>query len=153
MYEQELVYPMLHHLRAEHRRLNKDLCKLERAFATWVTHESQQMRSKTLVGLSTVEQELLRHFTEEEEGGCMEEAVSRCPQLADAALRLEAEHEDILRRFGTLIRQFESSTKVMRNTAELDAEFKDLCRQVHRHEAEEERILTHAFGRCVENEG
>lgn len=148
MNDQELIYPLLRHLDAEHRRLNKDVCKLEQAFAKWKANDSQEMRSKVLVELCTVEQELLRHFTEEEKGGCMEEAVSRCPQLADAALRLEAEHEDILHRIEVLVRHLQ--TPANQDTNALGAEFTEICRQVHRHETEEDRILAHAFGRCVE---
>jgi hypothetical protein len=89
------------HLQHEHHRLNqllleidKDVAELARANLPAVTFEHLARR------LVDLRQELQSHFTEEETGGCLEEAVSRCPSLSENSKRIVSELVDLRSTLG-----------------------------------------------------
>jgi hypothetical protein len=136
----------LNHLRAEHRRLHKGVLDLKRTFNAWVDSGAQQPVADILAELSSLHDELMEHFTEEEQGGCLEEAVSRCPRLADTALRIEAEHEDILDRLRHLVVRLEAQPLTLPEVKAIEGYFLELCQEIQRHEAAETQVMTAAFG-------
>jgi hypothetical protein len=90
--------------------------------------------------------ELVHHFAEEEEGGCLDEAVSRCPRLGPDARRIEAEHQELLAKLESLLAQATDGEISVQDRVALEGAFDDFCRQMRAHEAAESDVLRQAFG-------
>ena len=81
------------HLQHEHGRLHRLLLEIGHEVAAFsgvgqspdaVVHFAQR--------LTDLRQQLQTHFAEEEAGGCLEEAVVRCPSLREDCKTILAEH-------------------------------------------------------------
>lgn len=123
------------HIQAEHRHMHQRISELQALFA----QQHRQCGEK----LQALHQELVHHFEEEETGGCLEEAVARCPAVADEAERLLAEHGVLLSDFEQLVRQFEAGTGP---AADWQATLHALSERLFQHEAAENQVLERAFG-------
>jgi hemerythrin-like domain-containing protein len=131
----------LKHLQVEHRQLNHLLGTLEQQLTGW--------REPTVVPpgfadhLQDLQRMLVAHFVEEEEGGCLEEAVVRCPQLGPQRTALEAEH-------GQLKQQLENLVEHVRHphvgAPHVRTAYRAFADQLRAHEAGESEVLERAFG-------
>ena len=86
----------LNHLRAEHCRLELLAGRVRDQFSlaqesSWLEHD----RPAVAAQLAALKQELLKHIDEECRGGCVEEAVSRSPSVAEEAQQVFQENEDL----------------------------------------------------------
>lgn len=88
-----------------------------------------------------------------EGGGCLAEAVSRCPALSDEARVIEAQHPALLSRLGVLRNQISAAEPTAECRVETLHEFDDLLRELHAHEAAENNVLRHGFGTNVVDDG
>src|SRR6187431_766552 len=84
------------HLVAEHRRLHVMLREMRNAIVRSVEPGEDPSFARVVQILKQLYAELKQHFAGEDAGGCLEEAVSRCPRLSTDAKRIEAEHPAIL---------------------------------------------------------
>jgi len=136
----------VNHVLAEHRRLHGILQKARSA----ILQTSGPDRDVTLAHvaqiLKQVRGELGHHFAEEEAGGCMEEAVSRCPRLAADVKRIEQEHPTLLAEIDRLIATAEDGPADLQNRIALEHGFDELCTELHAHEAAENAVLRAGFG-------
>jgi hypothetical protein len=144
----------INHLLAEHRRLHS----LLRMASSAINQSGAPDNDATPVDVATIlrhaREELQHHFAEEEGGGCLEEAVARCPSLSAEAKRIEAEHPDLLCEIDRLIAQAEGEKQTVESHVELRHRFDDLRRQLQAHEVAENALLRQAFGVNVNgNEG
>jgi len=93
----------INHLLAEHRRLHT----LLRLASAAINQSGDPHRDASPVDMAKIlrhaREELQHHFAEEEGGGCLNEAVSRCPSLSPEAKRIEAEHPGLLYEIDRLI--------------------------------------------------
>jgi len=141
--------PYVDHLMSEHRRLHAMLRQARAA----ILQSGGPDRDATLIDvvgtLRHVRAELERHFAEEEEGGCLDEAVSRCPQLSSEAKRIEAEHPELLHEIDRLIAEALDGDQSVASRIALEHAFGDLCQQLHAHEAAENALLQQGFGTNV----
>jgi hypothetical protein len=96
-----------------------------------------------------VRDELEHHFAEEESGGCMEEAVARCPALSAEADRIEAEHPELLHDVDRLIAQAVDGSHTTEKRVALEEAFDELCRNIDAHEKAENVLLRQGFGANV----
>ncbi len=103
--------------------------------------------------LGGVRQELAHHFAQEEGGGCLEEAVSRCPSLSDEARRIEAEHPRLLEGIDRLIAQAQDADRSVQGRIQVAREFDELCAQLDAHEGAENALLRKGFGVNVNGAG
>ena len=151
MNELQNCTPYVAHLRAEHRRLHADLLQIERNWAAALTATGDQ-RPQIVAALEQLRGELVRHFDEEDEGGCLEEAVSRCPSLGPEADRIEREHPELLAELNAILADLADlrGKQPAPSLDELHARFKQLVVKLHAHEAAENRLLEQAFGEQVE---
>ena len=94
------------HMLSEHRRLNAAVRTIERRWRV-VDEGSKDTVSDLISGLEQLHRDLHHHFTDEENGGCIEEAVARCPSLSQAATKLEHEHTFLLSHLRGVIDQLE----------------------------------------------
>jgi hemerythrin len=152
MRDYEECRPYIDHLQVEHRRLHHMIQQARAA----VIQNSSPDRDATVADilriLRNMRQELAHHFTEEEAGGCMDEAVSHCPRLAAEVERIEAEHPDLLAQLDGLIVEAADLDKSVKHRVAFENAFDNLCRQIHAHEAAENSILRQGFGSNVNGE-
>lgn len=137
------------HLIAEHRRLHSLLRQMRSEMAHSVEPDEQPSFAGVQRVLTRLRQELAQHFAEEEGGGCLDEAVSRCPRLAGEAKRIENEHPQILAELNGLIAQSQTLPPTHPNQLALQREFDRLCQQLRQHEKAESVLLSQGFGVTV----
>jgi iron-sulfur cluster repair protein YtfE (RIC family) len=141
------------HLLAEHRRLDQLIRRTLAALPSWEESDVASWLARMLDGLQAIRQELAQHFREEEGGGCLEEAVARCPALSPEVQRIEQEHERILGQLDELILAGQHLAQpTAREAHVLGQELRALVHQIRAHEALENRIMQRGFGVCLENE-
>jgi hypothetical protein len=146
MRDYEECRPYIEHLAAEHRRVHKMLREAHSAIV-WSGGPDRDTSSEDLVKkLRHVRQELEHHFAQEEAGGCMDEAVSRCPRLSAEVKRIEAEHPDMLNELDRLIAQALDATASVASRLAIERGFDDLYHQLLAHEAAENAVLREGFG-------
>jgi iron-sulfur cluster repair protein YtfE (RIC family) len=149
MYANEGCPIYVEHVLAEHRRLH-NMLRLARAAIVQSGGPDRDATTADLVRVfQQVRSELAHHFAEEEGGGCLEEAVSRCPRLSGQARRIEAEHPALLRDLDALIVGAQASEKSVEARQRMEQAFKALCERLHAHEAAENNLLRQAFGANV----
>jgi hypothetical protein len=137
------------HLVAEHRRLHRLLLHVRKTIAGADSSEKSWAEQVTKV-LRDLRATLQCHFLAEEEGGCLDEAVSFQPGLSPDVKRIEAEHPHLLAEVDRLIAQVEDGGKSPAEHVALTAAFDELCRELHTHEAAENEILRRGFGANLE---
>src|SRR5262245_4183309 len=86
----------INHLVAEHRRVHTMLKQTRAAIVRSVQPDNRPTFVDIVRVLERLRGELAAHFKEEENGGCLDEAVSRCPSLSGEEHRIEGEHGEIL---------------------------------------------------------
>ena len=138
--------PYVQHLLTELRRLHTMLRLARAAIRHSAGPDGHNTTPETVRILRQVREELAHHFAEEEGGGCMEEAVSRCPRLSADATRVQAEHRDLLGRLDALLAEVLDSKHTVANRILVAREFDELCSILHAHEAAENEILRQGFG-------
>lgn len=134
------------HMRSEHRRMHELLREVDRSWSE-MRERRQEFAIAELAGeLKHLRENLARHFAEEDEGGCLEEAVARCPNLGHDADRLEAEHPLLLDQLDQLIdRLLEADSKELLRT-EVHQQYADFVSRLRAHERSENHLLQCGFG-------
>jgi hypothetical protein len=141
--------PYVNHILAEHRRLHALLRNTRSAILQCGSPDRDATTADIVRVLTNVRGELAHHFAEEDAGGCLEEAVSRCPRLSAQAQRVQAEHPELLRQIDKLIAEVLDSRQTLENRIVFEKEFDELCGLLHAHEAAENDLLRQGFGRVV----
>ena len=101
------------HLLAEHRRLDQLIRNALATLPAWEEAESATFLPGMIAGLAAIRAELVHHFREEEAGGCLEEAVARCPGLSAEVADTQAEHAMLLaREIGNRVHDHAAATKL-----------------------------------------
>lgn len=91
--------------------------------------------------------ELVQHFRQEEEGGCLEEGVFYCPRLGQRLAELEREHDWLLGSLEELIARCSTdSSLTVSEVAEAFAEWSDA---LHAHARSENELVAEAFGQSL----
>src|SRR6478609_1685585 len=134
------------HLIAEHRRLHRMLRLAHAAIVASGGPDRDATCADIVRVLRQVREELEHHFAQEESGGCLEEAVSRCPGLSVEAKRIEVEHPQLLENVDRLIAQALDCDQSLENRLCLERGFDELCRQLDAHERAENALLRKGFG-------
>jgi iron-sulfur cluster repair protein YtfE (RIC family) len=134
------------HLIAEHRRLRSLLRQMRAEIAHSVGPDELPSFAGVARVLSRLREELEQHFAQEEGGGCLDEAVSRCPRLAGEEKRIEAEHPQILAEIDRLVAQTKTLPPTHPNQLTVQREFDTLCHQLRDHEKAENTLLAQGFG-------
>jgi hypothetical protein len=130
----------IRHMDREHRRLGASLGRVRHVLAGPAQPKVSLQRE-----LAALRQELARHFQEEEEGGCLDEAVSRCGTLAHEVRIIEAQHRELLADVDRLIEIAASGA-----IARLAADFDRFASAVEEHEALEDHVLQHGFNMALD---
>lgn len=144
--------PYVDHLLAEHRRLHRMIQQAHAAIVHSGGPDHDASVDDIVRVLRLMREELAHHFVEEEAGGCMDEAVSMCPQLSSEVKRLEAEHAEILAAIDAIIAQALDLDQSIQKRVAFEHAFDDLCKQLHAHEAAENAVLRQGFGTNLNGE-
>jgi hypothetical protein len=140
------------HVLAEHQRLDQ---LIRRTLATCPNREEPDLNewiSRTTTSLKLIRRELAHHFREEEQGGCLEEAVARCPALSADAQALEGEHAQLLSELDWLICRCELGMNATANEVrDIQGAVEALVHKLRAHEARENRVMQRGFGVCLED--
>ena len=135
------------HLRAEHHRLHEVIQRINQDWpVNDATEQSPDEFAQTAEEIVQLREELAHHFRKEEEGGCLEEAVCRCPSLGHDADRIEAEHEPFLVELDEIISCLQAARESTAQAAELRHKFEAFAQKLHVHEEAENQLLENAFG-------
>jgi chromosome segregation ATPase len=134
----------LEHLQAEHHRLNCALIEIRRQFAELNRGASSPDALDRLIErLEDLRRELRSHFAEEEKGGCLEEAVARCPSLGPQNKDLMGEHPQLIRA----LEQLPAAMKGRATNQEAwQQQFEAFAADLRAHECAENRLLQTALG-------
>jgi iron-sulfur cluster repair protein YtfE (RIC family) len=149
MRDYEDCKPYIDHLLAEHRRLHRLIHQTRRSIVESGGPDGDATFANVAQILMRLRNELEHHFAQEESGGCLDEAVSRCPRLSAEANRLEKEHPQHLAELDRLISQAADCQCHAENRVTLQRDFENLCRRLHAHERAENELLVQAFGTSV----
>lgn len=141
--------PYVNHLVTEHRRLNGLLRQTRASIVGSGSPDRDARGAEVVEALRRLQAELTYHFKEEEEGGCMDEAISRCPALSPDVKRIEAEHQDLLAKVASLITQAADGEISVQDRIALETAFDEFYRQIRAHEAAENEVLRQGFGANV----
>jgi hemerythrin HHE cation binding domain-containing protein len=140
------------HIEAEHRRLDRLIRRVLQAIGSCQECAAGSWPQPVVAGLAAVRQELAQHFAEEESGGCLEEAVARCPAMSSDTDRVQAEHGGLLGVLDELTlhcQQIQRPTR--RDLLAVEHELRAVAHKLRMHEAQENRIMQRAFAICLEN--
>ena len=135
------------HLRIEHRKSHGVVQRIER---NWLalgeeTRPSGQAPS-VIEELQVLRSNLAEHFAEEDGGGCLEEAVCRCPSLGPLADRIERDHPILLAELDGIIARSRTEKKPAQRS-DVQQRFRVFATRLSAHEVAESSILEVAFGR------
>lgn len=130
------------HLQHEHRKMHTRVRDIEALFfqgdKDWETPGLMARLSERLRGLRD---DLSHHFAEEDAGGCIEEAVCRRPALSAEAVKLEAEHPELLADLDRLIEYLATAGSSAFSRDEITTNFDEFVKRLLTHEATENRLL------------
>jgi len=141
------------HMLTEHRRLDQLVRRTTSALPSWEEMDAQDWLPRMTNGLVAIRTELAHHFHDEEQGGCLEEAVARCPQLSAQVQKIEGQHEEILTRLNELIDRCQCAGKLTpQQSLAIEQELRQIVGELRVHESLENRIMQQGFSVCLENE-
>lgn len=144
MNDPEECFAYAKHLQHEHHRLNQLLAEIGHDMVQPGGPEQGQAPIARLgKRIADLRQQLQAHFSEEESGGCLEEAVTRCPSLAANTKTILEEHPHLDHMIGQLVAQTSDPAS---NAAEVQRNWQAFSKKFHAHEAAETRLLQMAFG-------
>ena len=144
--------PYIEHLVSEHRRLNSLLRQTRASIVGSGSPDRDASGAEVAAVLQRLYDELAHHFHEEEEGGGLDEAVSRCPRVSPDVRRIETEHVELLDKVKSLIAQAAHCEASLQERITLETAFDDFCRQIRAHETAENEVLRQGFGANVNGE-
>ena len=149
MRDYEECRPYIDHLLAEHRRLHRLIQQTRDMIVQSGGPDGDSSYADVAKVLRNLRSELEHHFAEEEAGGCLDEAVSRCPRLSQDARRVEAEHPELLAEVDRLIVEASDCDCHVESRIVLQRDFDNLCHELHAHERAENDLLKQGFGTNV----
>jgi hemerythrin len=152
MHDDDNCRSYIDHLAAEHRRIHRMRREMQSAIVDSVVPDEEPSFAYVVRILTRLREELEKHFSEEEAGGCLEEAVCRCPRLAADAKRIETEHPAILAEINDLIEKATNLQPNNQNQFAIQQGVNRLCRGLRAHEAAENQLLSQGFGLPVNGE-
>lgn len=134
------------HMRIAHRSLRRQVAFIRSLFEEAET-SSQPVSSLPIEQeLSALCASLAHHFSEEEEGGCLEEAVIQKPRLARELRRIELEHASLLNRLKGLVEQAELAHNANVEPVTLREDFETFAQLLGEHEESENILLEEGLG-------
>lgn len=136
---------------AEHRELRRLLQALRHALAkdrVW----SQELAQEAFGIVEALDTHLHGHFSKEEEGGYLEQALAVAPRFSDEAQRLLAQHAVMLAEVKRVLETARRAISVQEAWLQLQAEARELMQKLVEHETAENQIVQQALNSGIEAE-
>lgn len=128
------------YLRLEHEQIHQALKGIERS----LQDDGHAPGNRLLaLRLSQLRELLVRHFEQEDEGGCLEQAACCCPRLSAAVDRIAGEHKSLLRQLNELIALTQPEAE---DASEFPQKLAAFSQRITAHDAAENMVLETAFG-------
>lgn len=140
------------HICVEHQRLNRLLLETRHRIDAWRATGGRLTPADVIAELHAVRAELQHHFAEEEEEGCLEEAMCRYPALAPQANQLLQEHRGILADMDRLCASAQQGAEQGLEVGDFVIEFQRIYDLLQDHEARESRVVQQAFSASLDTE-
>lgn len=132
------------HLHHEHSRLNRLLLEIGHEVKQLGRPDAEQGLQRRLeTRITDLCDQLKTHFAEEEAGGCLEEAVTRCPSLSSDTKTIFEEHHLLDQLLCRLLSQVSDPGA---KPADIQSSWQAFATKIRAHEAAETRLLRMAFG-------
>ena len=132
------------HIRLQHRRMHQLIERLRPLVHGAAGCESAFDDSKLL--LVDLADQFARHVAEEESGGCLEEAVCRCPRLAMQVRDLHEQFPRIQAEISRMAAKFTGCERLGSTSRMVKQELEQLARDLGQLESDERHLLREAFG-------
>ena len=130
----------------EHQHLHQ---AVEEIHALLNKHADRDVTEADVVEATNVVQSLhdqmRRHFEQEEEGGYLEEAITRVPALAAQAGVLQQQHAELSKLAGQMLADARSTGRPVEIWLRLKADYARLAKKLLGNEAAENKLLERAF--------
>jgi iron-sulfur cluster repair protein YtfE (RIC family) len=134
---------ILGHVLAEHRDLFNLMSSVRSALAS---KESTPDRHAVLLSLlHQLRDHLHNHFAQEEEGGFLEEAVTRMPRLSAAVRSILRQHPDLLAELDRVIGVLESATVPAESWSQASDAFEVFSAHMAAHERSENAVVQEGY--------
>lgn len=130
------------HMNHEHRRMNHQLADVRELFQQAGTDRT--VYANIAMRLHHLQDDLAKHFREEEAGGCIEEAACRCPSLTHEVSIIERQHLELKTQLAALITAVEQADSVS------SADFEKFTQALDEHEELENHVLQRGFNTANE---
>lgn len=144
MSEHEDCRTYMDHIRLQHRRLHHLVETLRPLVCGAAGCESAFADAKHSLG--ELAEHFARHVAEEAGGGCVEEAVCRCPRLGAQAREVAAQYPQIQAEIAQIAAKFVGCARLGASSRIVEQELEQLARDLGRLESDERYILREAFG-------
>lgn len=147
MKDHDVQFAYVDHMQSEHLKLDQLIRRTLASVPTWEELDAADWLARMKNGLVQIHIELAHHFRDEEQGGCLEEAVARCPKLSAEVQRIESHHDELLSRLSDLIDRCQCGGKLTaQQSRALEQELRQVVRELRSHEALENKIMQEGFG-------
>jgi hypothetical protein len=143
-HEHEDCRAFVDHVRLQHRRLNQMIERLRPLVHGAAGCESAFDDAKQLLG--DLRDQFARHVAEEVGGGCLEEAVCRCPRLARQGHDVNEQFPRIQAEISRMAAKFTDCRRLGSSGRMVEQELEQLARDLSQLESDERHLLREAFG-------
>jgi len=132
------------HVRLQHRRIQQLIERLRPLVYGAAGCEAAFVDAKHLLG--DLADQFARHVAEEEGGGCLEEALCRCPRLANQGRDVREQYPRIQAEIARIVAKFDGCERLGSASKMVEQELEQLARDLCQLERDERYILREAFG-------
>ena len=135
---------ILGHVLAEHRDLFNLMHCVRSAFAT-AESPTPECRAEVLASLRHLRDHLAEHFVREEQGGYLEEAVTRVPRLSAATRSILSQHPALLAELDRLITDLDPAANGAEAWRRADHAFEAFSAHMAAHERSENAVVQEGY--------
>jgi len=145
-YKVHEVNPYYTQAQGEHRELHAAIERIHHVLdeTREIDASSRQVAEVTAL-VTALRDRLARHFEREENGGYLEEAIVRVPQIAPQAIILQRQHGEFLTAANAMLDHARSTDAAPLVWANLKADYALFAKRLTAHEAAENALLSRAF--------
>lgn len=129
------------HLLAQHRELHDLLVESRAAFAGFAEGATATARQR----LNELRDHLARHFSQEEQGGYLEESLARMPRLSRAVRDVLAEHPALLGELDGLLERLAARDIGSEAWRQAGCDFEAFASHLLAHERNENAVLQEGY--------
>lgn len=140
------VNPYFAQARSEHRELHVAIERIHAVLEETRESDATSARIAEVTALIVaLRDRLARHFEQEENGGYLEEAIVRVPQIAPQAAALQKQHGEFLAAANAMLDHARSGDTAPSVWSALKTDYVRFAKRLRAHEAAEDALLMRAF--------